>query len=220
MFGQDCFFNVFQNIQISLTTLSNRISTISNSLIPKNNLPIYLQDYTFSTSSSSENNVLAPYFNIVSGLSTNETYHRSWNLVTAGTLSSVYTLIIFTYDFSGVNTTYKVSLNGTLSGTFIINGQVYDAANYFKTPDYVNKILTLKLDLTEIPQTTNGGDFYYNIFLADGSCKDDCYGGSDSACNDYCTKHGNTGGECNKKDSKSACIACYCYDNHGTIDQI
>jgi hypothetical protein len=53
--------------------------------------------------------------------------------VTAGTISTVPSQIIFTYDFSGVVSTYKVTIDGTFAGTLVINGQVYDAATYFAT---------------------------------------------------------------------------------------
>ena len=167
MFGQqNCFTNAFQNIQNSLNAVSDRLSTLSSSLISSDNLPIYLQNYTFSSSSS----VLSPYFTIVGGFPTNQSLKRTWNLVTAGSLSTSYDQIIFTYDFSSVVTGYVVSIDGTLAGTIIINGKVYDAATYFTKPIYVQKILTLTLDLSTIPQNSMSGDFYYNIFLADGSC--------------------------------------------------
>jgi len=170
---QNCFTNAFQNIQNSLQALSNRISTISSNLIDNNNLPVYLQNYTFSSS----NSVLNPYFTIVGGFTTNSKANRTWNLVTAGTLSSAPDQIIFTYDFSGVESSYFVTIDGTLVGTLVVNGVVYDAAIYFATPTYNTnkKILTLTLDLSNIPQTTNGGDFYFNIFIADSS--NNCFPG-------------------------------------------
>jgi hypothetical protein len=169
MFGpQDCFINAFQNIQNSLASLSNRLSSISTNLISSNNLPVYLQNYTFSSSSS----VLTPYFSIVGGLPTNQTSHRTWNLVTAGTLflsGTAPAQIIFTYDFSGVDSSYSVTIDGTLAGTFTIDGQVYDAATYFTTPiyDFQKKVLTMTLNLSKIPLNRSGGDFSYNIFIAD-----------------------------------------------------
>ena len=179
MFGQQDFCslsNAFQNIQNSITTISNRISTISASLIAKINLPIYLQNYTFSSSGS----VLTPYFTIVGGLPTNASLRRTWNLVTAGTLSNVSTAtsqIIFTYDFSAVNSVYSVTIDNYIpSGTLVINGQVYDAAQYFKTPTYTdNNVLTLTLNLTDISVST-GDNFYYNLYLADDAvCYPNCF---------------------------------------------
>jgi len=164
MFGQqNCFTNTFQNIQNSLNAVSNRLSTLSSSLISSTNLPVYLQNYTFSSGG-----VLTPYFTIVGGLPTNQSLHRTWNLVTAGTLSSSYDQIIFTYDFTNVVSNYVVSTNGTFAGTLTINGQVYDASTYFAEPIYTQKKLTLTLDLSTIPQNSNGGDFSYNLFLQDG----------------------------------------------------
>ena len=85
MFGyQNCFTNAFQNIQNSLNAVSNRLSTLSSSIISSNNLPIYLQNYTFSSGG-----VLTPYFTIVGGLPTNQSLRRTWNLVTAGSLLRV-----------------------------------------------------------------------------------------------------------------------------------
>jgi len=50
MFGQqDCFTNAFQSVQNSLTAVSNRLSTVASSLISSRNLPVYLQNYTFSS---------------------------------------------------------------------------------------------------------------------------------------------------------------------------
>ena len=197
MFGpQDCFSNAFQNIQNSLTALSNRLSTISTSLISSTNLPIYLQNYTFSSGG-----VLTPYFTIVGGLPTNQSLHRTWNLVTAGTLSTSLDQIIFTYDFNGVVSTYSVTINSTLAGTFTINGQVYDAATYFATPTYVGTTLTLILDLSKIPQNTSGGDFSFTIFLADASYNDKYGGCDDTKCNDSCVKTGAIGGKCYKYDT-------------------
>ena len=170
MFGdQNCFTNAFQNIQNSLAALSNRISTISSSLISKNNLPVYLQNYTFSSSGG----VLSPYFTIVGGLTTNETINRTWNLVTAGTISSTPSQITFIYDFSGVESIYSVGIDQTLAGTLVMGGQVYDAATYFVTQGpIVNHVLTLTLNL---PPGATAGDFYYNLYLADGSCNNvDC----------------------------------------------
>lgn len=181
---QNCFTNAFQNIQNSLQALSNRISTISSNLIANNNLPGYLQNYTFSSS----NSVLNPYFTIVGGFTTNSKAQRTWNLVTAGTLSSAPDQIIFTYDFSGVESNYIVTIDGTLAGTLVVNGVVYDAVIYFATPIYTNKkILTLILDLSNIPHSTNGGDFYYNIFIADSSSTDN--GKCSPPCDkcSYCT---------------------------------
>jgi len=177
---QNCFTNAFQNIQNSLQALSNRISTISSNLIDNNNLPVYLQNYTFSSS----NSVLNPYFTIVGGFTTNSKANRTWNLVTAGTLSSAPDQIIFTYDFSGVESSYFVTIDGTLVGTLVVNGVVYDAAIYFATPTYNTnkKILTLTLDLSNIPQSTNGGDFYFNIFIADSSSQ------CSPPCNDICSQ--------------------------------
>lgn len=66
MFGnQNCFTNSFQSIQNSITAVSNRLSTVASSLISSTNLPIYLQNYTFSTSGAS----FSPYFSIVGGSS-------------------------------------------------------------------------------------------------------------------------------------------------------
>jgi len=208
MFGdQHCFTNSFYNIQNCLTALSNRISTISSNLIPNINLPVYLQNYSFSTSSSSQENVLTPYFTIVGGFSTNQSLHRTWNLVTAGTLTASYDQIIFTYNFSGVNSNYIVSTEGPLSGTLIVNGQVYDAAMYFATPKYRKKILTLTLDLSKIPQSTTGGDFYFNIFITDLDT-----GGHPPICDGYCdgnascdTFNGIKYCDCNHKGSKEKC---------------
>ena len=167
MFGyQNCFTNAFQNIQNSLNAVSNRLSTLSSSIISSNNLPIYLQNYTFSSGG-----VLTPYFTIVGGLSTNQSLHRTWNLVTAGSLSSGSNPtdpLIFTYDFSGVVSSYSVTIDQTLAGTLVLGGQVYDAALYFETPaPVVNNILTLTLN---VPTDATTGDFYYNLYLADGSC--------------------------------------------------
>ena len=57
----------------------------------------------------------------------------------------------------------------------MINGQVYDAAQYFKTPTYTdNNVLTLTLNLTDI-SVSSGSDFYYNLYLADDvSCFNNC----------------------------------------------
>ena len=200
MFGpQDCFSNAFQNIQNSLTALSNRLSTISTSLISSTNLPIYLQNYTFSSGG-----VLTPYFTIVGGLPTNQSLHRTWNLVTAGTLSTSLDQIIFTYDFNGVVSTYSVRIDDTIAGTFTINGQVYDTATYFATPiyNYVTKILTLTVDLSTIPQNTSGGDFFFTIFIADNI--DSCNISTDD-CNKFCveTKGSNYYGICSEG-------TCYC----------
>ena len=162
MFGdQNCFTNSFQSIQNSLAAVSNRLSTLASSLISNKNLPVYLQNYTFSSGS-----VLTPYFTIVGGLPTNQSLRRTWNLVTAGTISTVPSQIIFTYDFSGVVSTYLVTIDGTLAGTLEINGQVYDAATYFATPtlDLDTNILTLTLN---VPTGATAGDFSYNLFLAD-----------------------------------------------------
>jgi len=166
MFGQqNCFTNAFQSVQNSLTAVSNRLSSLASSLISSTNLPIYLQNYTFSTSGG----VLTPYFSIVGGLPTNQSLHRTWNLATAGTilLSGAPAQIIFTYDFSGVVSSYNITIDGTLAGTFTIDGQVYDAATYFATPTYNKNILTLTLDLSKISLNTTGGDFSFNLFLAD-----------------------------------------------------
>jgi hypothetical protein len=192
MFGQDYYSisNAFQNIQNSLTGLSNRISTLSSSLIPKINLPIYLQNYTFSSGG-----VLTPYFNIVGGLTTNGSLNRTWNLVTAGTLSTAINQIIFTYDFSDVASTYSVSIDGSLAGTFTINGQVYDAATYFATPTYVRKILTLTLNLSQIPQNSNGGDFSFILFIADASSNSYCSNCIQAGFECVCLQYTN-GGQC------------------------
>jgi hypothetical protein len=174
---QNCFTNAFQNIQNSLQALSNRISTISSNLIANINLPVYLHNYTFSSS----NGVLNPYFTIVGGSTTNQSYHRTWNLITAGMLFFSGTTpgqIIFTYDFSGVTSKYYVGIDDTLAGTLVVNGVVYDAAIYFATPIYTKKILTLTLDMSKIPQSINGSDFYFNIFIADGN------GVNGSSCTD------------------------------------
>ena len=171
MFGdQNCFTNAFQNIQNSLNAISNRISTISSSLISKNNLPVYLQNYTFSSSGG----VLSPYFTIVGGLTTNETLKRTWNMITAGTISSTPSQITFIYDFSGVESIYSVGIDQTLAGTLVMGGQVYDAATYFVTQGpIVNHVLTLTLN---VPPGATTGDFYYNLYLADGTCyPGDCY---------------------------------------------
>jgi len=223
MFGEQNYnfaiTNAFQNIQNSLTALSNRISTISNSLIPKNNLPIYLQNYTFS----SQGGVLTPYFNIVGGLSTNLTYHRTWNVVMAGSLSNSPSQIIFTYDFSGVVSTYSVTIDGTIAGTFTIDGQVYDASQYFGAPVYVRKILTLTLDLSGIPQNTNGGDFYFNLFIADdasNSCScDKCKCDNPNAvCNDCVNYFVNTkcGGNISNCELSYNDLYQYAYCSKGT----
>jgi type II secretory pathway pseudopilin PulG len=156
------FSNAIQNIQNSLTTLSNRISNVASSLIPEINLPVYLQNYTFSS-----DGVLTPYYTTVAGISTNQSKQRTWNLATAGTISSAPAYIIFTYDFTGVNTSYRVFIDGTIAGTFTIDGQVYDAGTYFLAPKYKSKKLILTVDLSKISLTTSGGDFSYNIFIAD-----------------------------------------------------
>jgi hypothetical protein len=165
MFGnQNCLTNAFQSIQNSLTAVSNRLSTLASSLISSTNLPVYLQNYTFSSGG-----VLTPYFTIVGGLPTNQSLRRTWNLVTAGTISTVPSQIIFTYDFSGVVSSYSVTIDGTLAGTFTINGQVYDAATYFSKINYnpLKKIINLTLN---VPPEATAGVFYYSLFLADADC--------------------------------------------------
>ena len=197
MFGQqNCFTNAFQNIQNSLNAVSNRLSTLSSTLISSNNLPVYLQNYTFLSSSS----VFSPYFTIVGGFPTNQSLHRTWNLVTAGSLSSgskPTQALIFTYDFSGVVSSYSVTIDGTLAGTLTIDGQVYDAATYFSTPTYNYKknILMLTLDVSNISWNTNGGDFSYNLFLADldeytrlNSCSINCQINYDNCTTDCINK--------------------------------
>jgi hypothetical protein len=191
MFGnQNCFTNSFQSIQNSLTAVSNRLSTLSSSLISSTNLPVYLQNYTFSSGG-----VITPYFTIVGGLPTNQSLHRTWNLVTAGTISTVPSQIIFTYDFSGVVSSYTVTIDGTLAGTLVINGQVYDAASYFATPTLTRYKNVLTLTLT-MPTNVSGGDFYYNLYLADASA--DCY---DSCIN----TQGNVGYDCCLQCDKTQC---------------
>ena len=198
MFGdQNCFTNAFQNIQNSLNAISNRISTISSSLISKNNLPVYLQNYTFSSSGG----VLSPYFTIVGGLTTNETINRTWNLVTAGTISSTPSQITFIYDFSGVESIYSVGIDQTLAGTLVMGGQVYDAATYFVTQGpIVNHVLTLTLN---VPPGATTGDFYYNLYLADGSC-------NYTDCKSYCKStlgKSFAGSDCRSDGT------CYCQSN-------
>jgi len=194
MFGQqNCFTNTFQNIQNSLNTVSNRLSTLSSSLISSTNLPVYLQNYTFSSSSS----VFSPYFTIVGGLPTNQSLHRTWNLVTAGSLSSgskPTQPLIFTYDFSGVVSSYSVTIDGTLAGTLTIDGQVYDAATYFSTPTYNYKknILTLTLDVSNISWNTNGGDFSYNLFVADAASGAPGGASGGVSCDQICNNNYNT----------------------------
>ena len=177
MFGnQNCFTNSFQSIQNSLTAVSNRLSTLASSLISSTNLPVYLQNYTFSTSGAS----FSPYFSIVGGLPTNQSLRRTWNLVTAGTISNVSsTPIIFTYDFSGVVSIYKVTVDGTLAGTLVIGGQVYDAVTYFATPTLNPHTNILTLTLT-MPTGVTGSDFSYNLFLSDSGCN--CL----TSYDDYC----------------------------------
>jgi hypothetical protein len=211
MFGQqDCFTNAFQSVQNSLTAVSNRLSTVASSLISSTNLPVYLQNYTFSSGG-----VLTPYFTIVGGLPTNQSLRRTWNLVTAGMilLSGAPAQIIFTYDFSGVVSSYNVTIDGTLAGTFTLDGQVYDAATYFATPtyNYRKNILTLTLDLSKISLNTTGGDFSFNLFLADASTV--CLG--NSQCSIACGKLGSTngvswGGSCNN-DLGYCTSTCNCY---------
>jgi hypothetical protein len=61
-----------------------------------------------------------------------------------------------------------VTIDQTLAGTLVMGGQVYDAALYFETPGpVVNNILTLTL---YVPTDATIGDFYYNLYLADGDC--------------------------------------------------
>jgi len=113
----------------------------------------------------------------VGGLTTNERIKRTWNLVTAGTISSTPSQITFTYDFSGVESIYSVSIDQTLAGTLVMGGQVYDAATYFMTPaPVVNNVLTLTLN---VPTGATAGDFNYNLYLADGSC-------NTTDCKSYC----------------------------------
>jgi hypothetical protein len=167
MFGdQNCFTNSFQSIQNSIAAVSNRLSTLSSSLISSNNLPIYLQNYTFSSGG-----VLgSTYFTIVGGLPTNVTLDRTWNLVMAGTCPANTMMITFTYDFSNVVSSYNVTIKGTLAGTLTFNGMVYDASQYFMTPTLVNNVLTLNLDMSSMsmdPTNSSPIDISYNLYLAD-----------------------------------------------------
>lgn len=163
---QDCFTNSLENVYNAITTVSNRLSALISTLIPINNLPVYLQEFTFS----SGNILTSVYFNIVGGIPTSTKYGRTWNLVMAGQCPADTMMITFTYDFSNVISSYLVSLdyNVPVTGTLNFNGVVYDASLYFGTPTLVNNILTLPLDMSSMPMSsTLNGDISYNIWLAD-----------------------------------------------------
>jgi len=141
--------------------------------------------------------------------------------VTAGTilLSGVPSQIIFTYDFSGVVSAYSVTIDGTLAGTFTLEGQVYDAATYFATPTYNYKknILTLTLDLSKISLNTTGGDFSFNLFLADASTV--CPG--NIQCSIACGYAGSTNGvswigtcDAGFFNERKCTSICNCYQNN------
>lgn len=157
-----CFTNAFQNVQNSLNAINNRLSTLTASIIPGNNLPAYLQNFTFNSGGV----LNTPFFLIVGGLPTRIKLARTWNLVTASILTSTSSPPIFIYDFSGVVSIYDVSVEGTLAGTLNVGGQVYDASSYFGTPIYANKKLTLPMKM--LPAGAKTEDyFYYNLYIED-----------------------------------------------------
>jgi len=164
---ENCFTNSFQNIQNSLTAVSNRLSTVASSLIQKNNLPIYLQDFTFNSSDLSVVNS-----NIVGGIPTSTKYGRTWNMILYGTLvgnnSGQY---ILNYDFSSVNSQYSIKFDGPVTGTVVIGGNVLDAVVVFPNTPILgnNNTFSLVLEYSGIPVGTSV-DFYYNIFIADKTC--------------------------------------------------
>jgi len=76
--------------------------------------------------------------------------------------------IVFTYDFSKVQSSFTITFDGTIAGTLVMDGTIYDAANLFDPPKIMN-ISYLVLTLQIPSGVTSGSNFYYNVWLADGA---------------------------------------------------
>ena len=126
-----CNTNSNEFLNNALGALSNRISslkteiaTLQQNQIAPNNLAIYLQNFTVSST------LLQNNWNVVGIIPSNVTGHRVWQFSSSFNVTSSSQDFSIVYDFSNVVSNYNVSFEGTPSGTISYDNQVLNANEY------------------------------------------------------------------------------------------
>ena len=165
----DCNFSLRQYDQLlmSLTQRVNSLTESYNSIIPNNNLPIFLQDFTAQSSTLKIN------WTTVALNPSNESGNRIWNIVgNSAVLDSNTTSFTIVYNFTQVESGYTISFEGIPSGT-LNYGELSLNASLYTIVDYNYEAKTITVIISDLPvkenTSTTSLKLYWNLFLDDTS---------------------------------------------------
>ena len=149
--------------------------------IPDNNLPVYFQKYKVEILDSKDNKTKTGSitYTTVGAIPSNLKNERVWVFNLTGTLKPNVDKYYIVYDFSEVESSFKVKFKDFVSGTITICGQVLDAIKLIKdryTYSLEDSIVIIELDTSIWDfQLKKESIFSYNLMINDDatSCPDE-----------------------------------------------
>lgn len=149
--------------------------------IPDNNLPVYFQKYKVEILDGKDNKTKTGSitYTTVGALPSNLKNERVWAFNLTGILKPNVDKYYIVYDFSEVESSFKVKFKDFVSGTISICGQVLDATKLIKdryTYSLEDSIVIIELDTSIWDfQLKKESIFSYNLMINDDatSCPDE-----------------------------------------------
>ena len=141
--------------------------------IPDNNLPVYFQKYKVEILDSKDNKTKTGSitYTTVGAIPSNLKNERVWAFNLTGTLKPNVDKYYIVYDFSKVESSFRVKFKDFVSGTITICGQVLDATKLIKdryTYSLEDSIVTIIIDTSIWDfKLKKESIFSYNLMIND-----------------------------------------------------
>ena len=172
---------------------------MNQEIISDNNLPVYLQRYNVDILDDKKEFAGKVLYTTVGAIPSNVKNNRVWSFNLNGTLKPNVDKYRIVYDFSEVESSFKVEFKNFVSGTVTICGRVFDATKLIKdsyTYSLKDKKIIIEFDTSRLDfRIKKETMFTYQLNINDSSC--DCnikpYCGCYSI---YCCQAGCAGGSC------------------------
>lgn len=172
---------------------------MNQEIISDNNLPVYFQRYNVDILDDKNEFAGKVLYTTVGAIPSNVKNERVWSFNLNGTLKPNVDKYRIVYDFSKVESTFKVEFKDFVSGTVTICGRVFDATKLIKdnyTYSLKDETVIIQFDTSRLDfRIKKEALFSYQLNINDDTC--DCY--TSPYCgyiSAYCCEAGGTGGSC------------------------